>query len=112
MNAYETRRRRIFTTGGVLTALAVYLLLAFTAFSGRDFAAGAEGAYASAGDPGAIALSALGEALRAGPGTPPAPEPVAGLAGMPSTTTPALEPVAGDVRALRTPVEDQQVLTL
>lgn len=113
MSTYEARRRRIVQTGGALTALVVYLLLAFTAFSGRDFATGVEGAFASAGDPGAIALTALDEALRAGPGTPPPPEALEGLATLPSF------PVASDVDAdrdsacsLRSPVEDQQVLTL
>ena len=71
MTNYETNRRRIQTVGGILTALTLYLLLVFTGLSDRQLVSGSEGAYASAGDPGIMALGALNAALRGGGGAPP-----------------------------------------
>ncbi len=112
MSAYEIRRRRLLLTGGAIVGLTVYLLLIFTALLGRDFMAGAEGAYASAGDPGVIALGAVDEALRMGPDAPPPPRALSASLEL-RPTWPGIElDDAVFCPTARTPLEDRQVLRL
>lgn len=67
MTRYERRQRWIRLTGTSLTAATLYLLFFFTALSGSDQTRGIEGAYASAGATGTVALDSVDQALRGGP---------------------------------------------